>query len=536
MNNLLLYLTLLILVSCQVQTSDSGPVATSSPVVATISSTSNVIANNTATATITITLTQTGAPLVGTTPSFSATGSGNSLGSCSASDGGGVSTCTLRSTKAETKTLKVTSPSSSATASTTFISGSPSASTSTISNTGITVADGVASANVVVTVLDPYSNPVAGQTPTFSATNTGGSNVYGTCSTSNASGVSTCSLKSLKAEIKSLQLLTPVSVAGGNAVFIGAAPVAINSSIIGTSPVAADGVTASTITISLKDVNNNPSSGYTPSFTATNTGGSNTYGACSPSDLTGISTCTLRSTTPETKTLSIATPFVKTGGTVEFTSMSSGPVAANSTISGSGTVVADGVDSSTIIITLRDNANAGVAGITPTFAATDTSSTNVYGSCSVSNASGVSTCSLKSTVAEIKSLSIVTPVAKIGSSVTFIAGAASASNSTITGSSPVVADGSANSTITILLKDTFGNTVSGTTPTFTATDTGTSNVYSACSVSDAIGISTCTLSSLVAESKTLQLLTPVSKQEMLLFLWPVHQLLLIPASLVQLQS
>ena len=49
-------------------------------------------------------------------------------------------------------------------------------------------------------------------------------------------------------------------------------------------------------------------------------------------------------------------------------------------------------------------------GVTPTFSATG--SNNTLGNCSASNASGVSTCSLRSTTAEVKTLAIVTPVAK----------------------------------------------------------------------------------------------------------------------------
>ena len=56
---------------------------------------------------------------------------------------------------------------------------------------------------------------------------------------------------------------------------------------------------------------------------------------------------------------------------------------------------------------------------------------------------------------------------------TFAAGAAVVGNSTITGTSPVLADGVATSTVTITLKDAFNNPVSGVSPTFSAT--GSSN-------------------------------------------------------------
>jgi hypothetical protein len=50
-------------------------------------------------------------------------------------------------------------------------------------------------------------------------------------------------------------------------------------------------------------------------------------------------------------------------------------------------------------------------------------------------------------------LGIVTPVVKSGGTVTFVAGAPDATQSTITGTGPVLADGATDSTITITIKD-----------------------------------------------------------------------------------
>src|SRR5213076_1106332 len=279
--------------------------------------------------------------------------------------------------------------------------------------------------------------------------------------------------------------------------------------ITGTSPVVANGVATSTVTITLKDIFLNPVSGVTPTFSATDTGSTNVYGACAATNASGVSTCTLESTKAEVKTLSIATPVVKSGGTVTFTAGSA--VAANSTITGTSPVVANGVATSTVTITLKDIFLNPVSGVTPTFSATDTGSTNVYGACAATNASGVSTCTLASTKAEVKTLSIATPVVQSGGTVTFTAGSAAAANSTITGTSPVVANGVATSTVTITLKDASSNPVSGVTPTFSATDTGSTNVYGACAATNASGISTCTLASTKAEVKTLSIATPVVK-------------------------
>ena len=55
-------------------------------------------------------LDQEGNPVAGVVPTITATGSSNSLDPCSASDAAGVSTCIVRSSKAEAKTISVISP------------------------------------------------------------------------------------------------------------------------------------------------------------------------------------------------------------------------------------------------------------------------------------------------------------------------------------------------------------------------------------------------------------------------------------------
>jgi len=132
------------------------------------------------------------------------------------------------------------------------------------------------------------------------------------------------------------------------------------------------------------------------------------------------------------------------------------PVSAgNSSIVASGPVLANGIASSTVTITLKDTTNAAVVGVVPTFSADG--SNNTYTACSPTSVLGISTCTMKSTTAELKTLSIDTPVVKSGGTVTFNSGSAAAATSTITGTGPVTADGTSTSSITITLKDVNGN-------------------------------------------------------------------------------
>lgn len=96
------------------------------------------------------------------------------------------------------------------------------------------------------------------------------------------------------------------------------------------------------------------------------------------------------------------------------------PSAVTSSIAyGGAAVVADGVSTGTVVITLRDASSMAVSGVIPTFSATDTGATNIYGACSSTDSLGQSNCTIKSTVAENKTLSIQTPVVKAGGNISF---------------------------------------------------------------------------------------------------------------------
>jgi hypothetical protein len=65
---------------------------------------------------------------------------------------------------------------------------------------------------VTVTIKDAQSNAISGITPTFSMSGT--LNTLIACSTTDVTGISTCGVTSTKAEAKSVQLLTPLAIAG----------------------------------------------------------------------------------------------------------------------------------------------------------------------------------------------------------------------------------------------------------------------------------------------------------------------------------
>lgn len=363
-----------------------------------------------------------------------------------------------------------------------------------------TAANDFHPSTITATIRDQYRNPAPGTTPTFSTSGT--NNNQTACSASNGAGVSTCQLRSTSVELKTITMLTPFNkVTTSN--FINPPDVG-QSSIVGTGPVTADNVSTSTITITMEDSAGDPVVGIAPTPAATGSG--NTFSACSVSNASGISTCTLRSNVAELKTLSITMPFAMSDGTVLF---EPGAVSAgNSTITGASPVVADDAATSSISIVLRDQFNNAVSGETPTFSATDTNSTNTYGACSVTDVNGASSCTLRSRRAEVKTLDLITPVAVSGGDVTFVAGVATAGNSSITGTSPVFANDASVSEVEITLFDQYLNPLVGEVPTFTASN-GPNN-YGICSAVDSLGVSQCTMSSSVGGLKNLELTSPIN--------------------------
>ena len=174
----------------------------------------------------------------------------------------------------------------------------------------------------------------------------------------------------------------------------------VNSSIImGQTNIPANGVAYSVVTITLLDNQMLPVIGQVPTFNATGAG--NIYSSCTPTNFSGISTCTLSSTVIGPKTLSIATPVIKAGNTVNFINQT--PSEGNSTISVPQYLIADNSDTGTITVTILDSDNVAVQGVTPTVNATGV---NTVSACSATNSSGISNCTITSSEMGSKTLTI----------------------------------------------------------------------------------------------------------------------------------
>jgi adhesin/invasin len=230
------------------------------------------------------------------------------------------------------------------------------------------------------------------------------------------------------------------------------------TSLITATPtsIVADGVTTSTITVQLKDANNNNlvSGGDTVAL-ATDLG---TMGSVTDNS-NGTYTATLTSaTTTGTATI---TGTLNAVGMTDTATVTLTPGAADGTTSlitaAPSSIVADGAATSTITVQLKDAFNNDLTSGGDTVAlATDLGSLGSV----TDNSDGTYTATLTSTVTG--TATITGTVNAVGitdtATVTLTPGAADATRSLITATpTSVVADGAATSTITVQLKDAFNN-------------------------------------------------------------------------------
>lgn len=83
------------------------------------------IADGSTAATIQVFVTENGAPMAGMVPTVSVSGSGNILDDCTPTNASGISTCFIRSTVAEIKTVRLLNPESRERVEVEFISPTP---------------------------------------------------------------------------------------------------------------------------------------------------------------------------------------------------------------------------------------------------------------------------------------------------------------------------------------------------------------------------------------------------------------------------
>jgi hypothetical protein len=281
---------------------------------------------------------------------------------------------------------------------------------------------------------------------------------------------------------------------------------AANSTVVASpTTVASDGVTESTVTVTLKDATSAAVPGKTVTL-ASSRGAADTISAASGvSSGSGVVTFTVKSSTAGSPvfTATDTTDSVTVAQTATVTFLSAAVSAANSTVSASPTsVAADGSTTSTVTVTVKDSSSAAISGKTVTLAKTSGPGSPVIDpSSATTDGSGIATFTVQSTTAGADVFTATADSVAITqtATVTFTAGAVSAGVSTVVASPAIVpADGVASSTVTVTLKDANSNPVTNKTVTLVSDRGATDTISAASGPSSASGVVTFTVTSLTA--------------------------------------
>ncbi len=461
------------------------------------------IAVGTGTSTITVTvLDASGRPVSGATVTLQATGSGNTLTQPTAlTDASGVTTGTLSSTVAGTKTVSATANGTLISQTASVAVTTPSSSRSTLSASPPSFTAGTGSSTISVTVKDGGGHALAGAAVLLSATGTGNV-VTQPAALTDSKGVAKGTLASSDAGAKVVSATANgVLITKTATVTVNANPVSASLSTVAAAPTSVPTGATSTITVTVKNNSGQPVSGATVVLAATGSGNALTQPA-GVTNASGVATGTLSSTVAETKTVSATANGIALTQTASVTVTGGGVSASQSTLGALPTSISAGSGTSTITVTAKDAGGNPISGATVVLAATGTGNTLVQPA-ALTDPSGVATGTLSSTVVESKTVSATVNGVSLNqtATVTVTAGSVSASQSTLGASPSSIQAGNGTSTITVTARDAGGNPISGATVVLAATGTGNTLVQPS-GVTNASGVATGSLSSSVAETKT----------------------------------
>jgi hypothetical protein len=391
----------------------SGPVVSAAQ--SGVSASPGTITASTGASPSTITVTArdaSGNPVSGATVQIQATGTGNTVtqpvGPTNAS---GVATGTLWSTVPGPKTVSATANgvAITQTAAVTVTSGPPAALAFLVQPSN-GVAGSTITPAVQVGIRDALGNLVTTATNTVTVaigTNPGGGTLGGTLSVAAVNGVATFSTLSVNNVGAGYTLtavasgLTGTTSSGFNVTGVPPSPSLSTVAALPSSITA--GGSGTTITVTARDAGGNPISGASVTLAATGTGNTLTQ-PLGPTNASGEATGALASTVAEAKTVSATIDGVGITQTAAVTVTAGAPSATTSTVAASPTSITVNAGTSTITVTVKDANGNAVSGSSVVLSATGTGNTLTPPS-GPTNASGVFTATLQSSVAEAKTVS-----------------------------------------------------------------------------------------------------------------------------------
>jgi hypothetical protein len=364
-------------------------------------------------------------------------------------------------------------------------------------------ADGAQTTTLMVMLEDASGNPVVGQEVQLSAD--GLNNTFGTIiGVTDTTGTFTTTLASTTAQTETITATENTAQEQTTVVFAAGAPSANNSSLATSmATVTADGVSTTTLTITVRDAHGNPISGQSVSLAGD--ASNNTFGQTTgTTDANGIFQTTLASTLARTETITATEGSLQEQTSVTF--IGGPPSSSTSTLTASaGPVTADGVQTFALTVTLEDADGNPAANQTVTLSGDG--SNNGFGAdnlatiTGMTDANGVFTTTVDSTLARMETITATEAGASESTSVTFAAGAPSAVTSSLVGAPGAVdANGKYTTTLTLAVKDANDNPVAGQSVTLAG---GGANFGSATGLTDANGLFTTTVSATLATTPSI---------------------------------
>jgi hypothetical protein len=379
---------------------------------------------------------------------------------------------------------------------------SASQSTVTASPTPITAGSGTST--ITVTAKDGSGNPISGASVVLAATG-GTNNLTQPVGTTNGSGQATGTLSSTLAQDKVVSAtIDGVAIIQNATVTV--APDAAAALAFTTQPsnTGANALITPAVVVEIRDQFGNRvnSSANVVMAIGANPASGGLFGTLTQAAVGGVATfSTLAINNAGTGyTLVAGSSGAADAISSAFNVTPPVPSASLSTVSANPTSFTAG-GGSTITVTVKDGLGNALSGVTVTLSST-VGGDVITQPAGPTDGSSVTTGTVSATSAGLRTITAVAGGVTLNQkpSVTANAGAPDAGTSTVGASPTSITAASGSSTITITVRDLYGNPVNGSTVELFASGTG--NTVTGSGPTDANGVATGTLSSTVAETKT----------------------------------
>ena len=392
-----------------------------------------------------------------------------------------------------------------------------SASQSTVAAAPTQITAGSGTSTVTVTARDGSGNPISGASVVLAATG-GSNNLTQPTGTTNGSGQTTGMLSSTLAQNKVVSAtINGVAINQTATVTVTSAAAAALAFTTQPSNTGANAPITPAVVVEIRD-----QYGNRVNFTAnvvmaigTNPASGTLSGTLTQAAVNGVATFSnLAINNAGTGyTLVASSSGVPHATSSAFNITPPVPSASLSTVSANPTSFTAG-GGSTITVTVKDSLGYAMSGVTVTLSSTVGGDVITQPS-SPTDVGGVTSGTVSGTSAGPRTITAVAGGVTLNQqpSVTVTAGAPSAASSTVGASPTSITAGSGSSTITVTVRDQYGNLVSGTPVVLAASGTGNALTQPA-GPTNSSGVATGTLGSTVAETKTISATaggTPISQ-------------------------